>query len=150
MRSTMETRNRTKYLSRSERRIGGKRFLRFSAFNGLGVTFLGDAPITLLAIHFGAGNLELGLISAMIYASGVILLFIPRIFRGKNVVSVGFWAWIVRGSIGIPYAALLFLQGRSAVALIMILYALFCLSRTAGVAMVTTVQKRLNGESNRE
>ncbi len=134
---------RTHYLSRSERRIGGRLFLRFSGFNGLGISFLGDAPVTLLAIYFGAGNMELGIIAAMIHISGIALLIVPRVFKGRNVVSVGFWAWIIRGLVGLPYALLLFIQGNAAVALIMTLYALFCLSRTAGVAMVTTIQKRL-------
>ena len=134
---------RTKYLSRSERRIGGRLFLRFSGFNGLGISFLGDATVTLLAIYFGAGNMELGLISAMLHISGIALLIVPRIFKGRNVVTVGFWAWMIRGLVCLPYSLLLFMQGKAAVALIMTLYALFCLSRTAGVAMVTTIQKRL-------
>ena len=134
---------RTKYLSRSERRIGGRLILRFSGFNGLGISFLGDATVTLLAIYFGAGNMELGLISAMLYISGIVLLIVPRIFKGRNVVTVGFWAWMIRGLVCLPYSLLLFMQGKAAVALIMTLYALFCLSRTAGIAMVTTIQKRL-------
>jgi len=135
--------NRTIYLSRSERRVGGRLFLRFSAFNGLGISFLGDATVALLAIHFGAGNTELGLISAMMHISGIALLVVPRIFRGKSVARVGFGAWLTRGLVSIPYVALLMLEGRAAVALILTLYALFCLARTVGVAMVTTVQKRL-------
>ena len=134
---------RTIYLSRSERRIGGRRFLRFSGLNGVGISFLGESTVALLAIHFGGGNLVLGLIAAMIHISGIALLIVPRLFRGRNVVTVGFWAWMARGLVNLPYAALLFIQGRSAVTLIVVLYALFCLSRTAGIAMVTTVQKRL-------
>ena len=93
---------RTIYLSRSERRAGGRLFLRFSGYNGLGISFLGDATVTLLAIYFGAGNMELGLISAMMYISGIVLLVVPRIFKGKNVVIVGFWAWICRGIVCLP------------------------------------------------
>jgi len=141
--SEKTTVKRTLYLSRSERRIGGRLFLRFSGFNGLGISFLGDAPVTLLAIYFGAGNLELGLIAAMIHISGIALLIVPRLFKGRNVVNVGFWAWMIRGLVGVPYIFLMFIQGKAAIALIMTLYALFCLSRTAGVAMVTTIQKRL-------
>lgn len=134
---------RTIFLSRSERRVGGRLFLRFSGFNGLGISFLGDATVTLLAIYFGAGNMELGLISAMIHISGIVLLVVPRIFQGKNVVNVGFWAWISRGVVCLPYAFLPFLRDKAAVALIMTVYALFCLSRTTGVSMVNTVLKRL-------
>ena len=137
------TAKRTIYLSRSERRIGGRLFLRFSALNGLGISFLGDAAVTLLAIYFGAGNMELGIISAMIHVSGIFLLIVPRIFKGRNVVTVGFWAWMIRGLVGLPYGLLLFMEGRGAVALVMILYAVFCIARTMGVSMVTTIQKRL-------
>lgn len=134
---------RTKYLSRSERRVGGRLFIRFSGFNGMGISFISDAPVTLLAIYFGAGNMELGLISAMLHISGIVLLIVPRLFRGRNVVTVGFWAWLLRGLICLPYSLLLFLDGKAAVALILTVYALFCLSRTAGVAMVNTIMKRL-------
>ncbi|MCG8454263.1 MAG: MFS transporter [Spirochaetales bacterium] len=138
-----ETKNRTIYLSRSERRIGGRRFLQFSGFNGFGISFLGDTTVTLLAIHFGAGNTVLGLLSAMVHISGIILLIIPRLFRGRNVVTVGFWAWVIRGMVCLPFALLLVLEGQAAVALIMVVYALFCLCRTTGIAMVNTIQKRL-------
>lgn len=134
---------RTIFLSRSERRIGGRYYLRFSTFNGFGSTFLADTTITLLAIHFGANNTQLGLISAMMFITGVTLLVIPRIFQGKKVVRVAFWAWLVRGLLGLPYGLLLFLEGRTAVALILILYAMFCSARTLGLAMLATIQKRL-------
>ena len=99
---------RTIYLSRKERRIGGKLFLRLSAFNGLGTSFLSDSTIALLAIHFGAGNVEMGIISAMMYISGIILLAVPRVFRNKNIVTVGFWAWITRGIVSIVFSAVFY------------------------------------------
>ena len=84
---------RTIYLSRSERRIGGRFFLRFTALNGLSITFLGESTVILLAMSFGAGNLELGIISAMMHMSGIILLIVPLLFQGRNVVTIGFWSW---------------------------------------------------------
>ncbi len=134
---------RTIYLSRSERRIGGHYYLQFASLNGLGATLLGTTSATLLAIHFNAGNVELGIISAMMYSTGIILLAVPRLFRGKNVVKVASWAWLSRGILSLPYGALLFLKGKTAVALILGLYAIFCICRTVGVAMLATIQKRL-------
>ena len=140
---TNNTLQHTIFLSRAERRIGSRLYLRFTALNGLGITFIGDATVTLLAIHFGAGNLELGIISAMLNMSGIVLLIIPRIFKGKNVVKVAFCTWLIRGFISIPYMALFFLEGRAAVTLVMALYGLFCVVRTVGISMVMTIQKRL-------
>ncbi len=135
--------SRTIYLSRSERRTGGRFYLRFTAMNGLSITFLGESTVMLLAMHFGARNIELGFISGMMHISGIILLIIPHLFRNKNIVTVGFWAWMIRGLTCVPYIALFYIEGQNAVILIMILYALFCVSRTTGIAMVTTVLKRL-------
>ncbi|OQX28531.1 MAG: hypothetical protein B0D92_08445 [Spirochaeta sp. LUC14_002_19_P3] len=135
--------NRTIYLSRLERRIGSDYYMKFTSWNGLGVTFLGESTVTLLAMNFGAGNLELGIISAMLYMSGIILPIVPRLLRGGNVVTLGFWIWLLRGSISLAYLALFFINGRKAVFLILTLYGLFCILRTVGMAMINTVQKRL-------
>ena len=68
---------RTRYLTRQEREEGQKYFYRFSARNGVGFSFLGDTPVYLMAVHFGATNIQLGMISALIHASGIVLLFVP-------------------------------------------------------------------------
>ena len=64
---------RTIYLSRSERRIGGRRFPRFSGLDGVEISFPGESA-ALPAIHFGGGKLVPGLIAAMMHISGIALV----------------------------------------------------------------------------
>ena len=57
----------TKFLSEEERQKGQKRVYNFQALNGLGFNFMGETPVYLMAIHFGATNIELGYISSVIF-----------------------------------------------------------------------------------
>ncbi len=139
----------TKFLSEEERQKGRKRVYNFQALNGLGFNFMGETPVYLMAIHFGATNIELGYISSVIFLTGFILAGLPRILAGKNLINVQSTAWFIRGVVVLFYSALFFLEGRSAVLLILIVYTLFCSARIIGVAvwnplikMVTTSQNR--------
>jgi hypothetical protein len=134
---------KTKYLSKAEREKGTTHYLTWATFNGLGFSFLGDTPVYLMAIHFGATNTQLGYISSIIDASGLILLFLPRLLAGSNLVQVHFYAWLVRGLVCLLYGILLFVQGQIAVMIILIVYTLFCASRTFGVAVASPIQQML-------
>merc|ERR1711879_466358 len=107
----------------------------------MGFNFMGETPVYLLAIHFGASNIELGYISSVIFLSGFILVFLPRLLAGKNLIKVQSTAWFIRG--------MFILEGSPAVLLILIAYSLFCSARMVGVViwnplikMVTTSQNR--------
>lgn len=139
----------TKYLSEDERNDGKRRIYRFQALNGMGFNFMGETPVYLLAIHFGASNIELGYISSVIFLTGFILVALPRLLAGKNLVKVQATAWFLRGLFVLLYLLLFFLEGRSAVLLILTVYTLFCAARMVGVViwnplikMVTTSQNR--------
>jgi HEAT repeats len=139
----------TKFLSEEERKDGRSRIYRFQALNGMGFNFMGETPVYLLAIHYGASNIELGYISSVIFLTGFILVVLPRLLAGKNLIKVQSTAWIIRGLFVLLYLALFFLEGRPAVILILIVYTLFCSARTVGVViwnplikMVTTSQNR--------
>lgn len=141
----------TKFLSEDERKKGQKYLYNFQAFNGLGFNFMGETPVYLMAIHFGASNVELGYISSVLFLTGFILVGLPRLLAGKNLVKVQTAAWFVRGLVVLLYFALLFLSGKPAVSLILIVYTLFCSARMVGIAvwnllikMVTTSQNRGN------
>ena len=134
---------KTQYLSAAEREKGKKSYLAFASFNGLGFSFLGDTPIYLLAIHFGASNTQIGYLSSGLQVSGLVLLFLPRLLAGKNIIKVQFLAWLLRGLICTLYGLLFFVTGQTAVALILSIYTLFCLLRTFGVAMDPPVQQML-------
>jgi hypothetical protein len=139
----------TKFLSEDERLKGQKRLYSFQAFNGMGFNFMGDTPVYLMAIHFGASNIELGYISSVIFLTGFILVGLPRLLAGKNIIKVQSAAWFIRGVVVLFYLSLFFLEGKSAVILILIVYTLFCSARMVGVSiwnplikMVTTSQNR--------
>ncbi len=139
----------TKFLSEEERQKGQKRVYWFQAMNGMGFNFMGETPVYLMAIHFGASNIELGYISSVIFLTGFILVGLPRLLAGKNLVNVQSAAWFVRGLVVLFYLALLFLEGRSAVLLILIVYTLFCLARMVGIAVWNPLIKMLTTSQNR-
>ena len=139
----------TKFLSEEERQKGQKRVYNFQALNGLGFNFMGQTPVYLMAIHFGATNIELGYISSVIFLTGFILVGLPRLLAGKNMVKVQSTAWLIRGFIVLSYLALLFLEGRSAVLLILIVYTLFCSARMIGVAVWNPLIKMVTTNQNR-
>ena len=89
----------TKFLSEEERRKGQKRVYNFQGLNGLGFNFMGQTPVYLMAIHFGATNIELGYISSVLFLTGFILVGLPRLLEGKNMVKVQSTAWFIRGFI---------------------------------------------------
>ncbi|MDA3938419.1 MAG: MFS transporter [Spirochaetia bacterium] len=139
----------TKFLSEEERQKGQKRVYNFQALNGLGFNFMGETPVYLMAIHFGASNIELGYISSVIFLTGFILVGLPRLLAGKNMVRVQSTAWFIRGIIVLSYLALLFLEGKSAVLLILIVYTLFCSARIIGVAVWNPLIKMVTTNQNR-
>lgn len=139
---------KTPYLSKDERQRGSRHLLAWSAYNGLGFSFLGDTPVQLMALHFGATNLQIGYISSILHVSGLILLIVPRMLAGRNLITVQFWAWLLRGLVCCGYGLLLWMDGQTAVGFILGLYTLFCSIRTVGVAVAPTVQQMLTPPSS--
>jgi len=140
---------KTKYLSQKERETARKYYYRFVSFNGMGFSFLGTTTVYLLAILYGATNMELGYISAATYITGGLLIFYPRVFRGKQNKKVGYIAWQLRGLVSLAYFILPLLAGRTAVYLILITYTFFCMTRTIGVAFQQTIQKMVSTSRTR-
>jgi hypothetical protein len=139
----------TRFLSEEERQDGKSYLYKFQALNGMGFNFMGETPVYLLAMHFGASNIELGYISSAIFLTGIILLFLPRFLAGGNLVKVQSTAWFLRGLFVLLFLLLFFLEGKPAVVLILVVYTLFCSARMIGVViwnplvrMVTTSQNR--------
>jgi hypothetical protein len=139
---------KTQFLSREEREIGRKNFFTYTLFNGFGFGFLADTTIYLLAIHFGASNIQLGYISSMIYLSGVLLIFTPKLVTGKNLINVYFWAWLLRGLVCLLNAAVLFVTDQIAVAVILVSYTLFCAFRIVGASLGNPVLQSISTASS--
>jgi len=103
---------KTHFLSLQEREKGAKNFLTFTFFNGMGFGFLADTVVFLLAIQFGASNMQLGYIASLINLSGIVLILTPRIVSGKNMIKVYFWSWLFRGLVCLINAITLFLSNQ--------------------------------------
>ncbi len=137
------------FLSASEKNRGLKHHYRHQLLNGIGFNFLGDTPVYLLALYFGASNTELGFISSVLYVAGILLSITPRLLAGKDIVKIQYLAWLIRGFLCLSYAALFFLQGRAAVWLILITYTLFCSSRIVGASMYQPLIRMISTTRNR-
>jgi len=138
---------KTKYLSKEEREKGTKHYFTWATFNGLGFSFLAAILVQLMAIHFGASNTQLGYISSILHVSGLTSLFLPRLLSGVNIINVHFYAWLMRGVVCCLYGVLLLFDGQIAVAIILIVYTLFCVFRTFGIAVEGPIRQMLTASS---
>lgn len=132
---------RTTILSATEREQGLALFMRYITFNGLGVFLLNNTVVSLMAIHFGASNLELGYINAAFHVTGVVSLLVTRVFRGVKVNKLYGWAWMVRGLVALLYGLLFVLSGPVARFTILVIFTGFCVSRAVGVSVGHAVQR---------
>ncbi len=140
---------KTKYLTADERQEGRKRLYQFQVFNGIGFNFMGATSVYLLAIHFGANNFQLGYISSVIFLTGIILVALPRLLAGKNLVKVQSAAWLLRGLIILLYLFLFRIRGEAAIYLILIVYTLFSASRMVGMAVWNALIKMVADSGDR-
>ncbi|MDR1893170.1 MAG: HEAT repeat domain-containing protein [Spirochaetales bacterium] len=137
------------FLSPEEKKQGLKYHYRHQIFNGIGYNFLGDTSVILLAIHYGASNTELGYLSSVIYAAGLLLLILPRIFNGFNIVRLQFGLWIFTGALCLAYFALFWTAGRPAVNLILVVYTLFSGLRILGTSFYQPILRMLSTNQSR-
>lgn len=140
---------KTQFLTQEEKRIGQKYYYRFQMLNGAGFNFLGDTIVYLLAIHFGAGNLQLGYIASAPFITGFFLPIIPRLLAGKDILKVQAVSWFFRGLTGLGYSLLFLLSGQRAVWLILLLYSLFCMFRLVGVVVINPMMKQISSARTR-
>jgi len=139
---------KNKYLSRAEKEYGSRLFLKHCTFNGFGISFLGDTLVFLMAIHFGATNMQLGYISSVMHMSGIILVILPSLLSGINIIKVQYRAWLLRGFLCLLYGMLFFLSGQTAVIFILAIYTMFCVARMFGMAVAEPIQQMLTTPAN--
>ncbi len=133
--------SRTEVLSAGERELGFRNFMKHISWNGLGVFLLNHTIISLMAIHFGATNLELGYINSAFHVAGLASLFVPRIFEGVRINKLFGYGWMVRGFVAVFYGFVLFTGGTVSRVIILVVFTVFCLSRAVGVSVVHAVQR---------
>lgn len=115
--------------------------MKHISWNGLGVFLLNNTVVSLMAIHFGATNLELGYINAAFHVTGVVSLFVPRLFQGRRITRVFGLAWMTRGAVAFFYGLLLFLSGPAARFTVLLIFTGFSVSRAVGVSVAHAVQR---------
>lgn len=128
-------------MSHAERERGFASYLKHISWNGLGVFLLNNTIVSLMAIHFGASNLELGYINAAFHVTGIVSLAVPRLFRGRRIVRVFGWAWMGRGLVALGYGLLFFMSGSVARITIVLIFTGFSAVRAVGVSVAHAVQR---------
>lgn len=134
---------KTAVLSQAERESGLKAYLKHLEFNGIGINFLNIPIVSLLAVSFGATNIELGYISSVFQFAGVLLIVLPKLLANLRMVDVFYYAWFARGLVCLLYGLSLLLEGQSAVILVMVIFTIFALLRIIAVPMQPPLQKSI-------
>ncbi|MFW6362239.1 MAG: MFS transporter [Spirochaeta sp.] len=130
-------------LSDEDRAEGIRCYMRHAVWNGLGINLLNVNIISILAITYGATNLQLGYISSTFHVAGIVLVLLPKLLHGVNIRTVFFTAWFLRGMICFCYASLFFISDQQAVTVIMLIYTAFAILRSAGIPMHHPLQRQL-------
>ncbi|MBN2628115.1 MAG: MFS transporter [Spirochaetales bacterium] len=137
------------FLSRAKKLTGQKNYITYTFINGLGYSFMAETIIYLLALYFGAGNMALGYISSAVYLTGVVIFFVPRLFPGVRIIGLFFAAWMLRGIICLAYGLTPFVPEDMAVALIVLIYTLYCLLRNTAYPLNPIIQGIITKPSER-
>ncbi|MDX9799747.1 MAG: hypothetical protein RBT69_00230 [Spirochaetia bacterium] len=135
-----------KELTPGEKNI--KHYFNYAFYNGFGAGFIAKGPVMLLALYFGASNIQLGYLSSIIHSAGISLLLLPVIFGGKNTVRVHATIWVVRGVICMLYFILPFVDKSFAVYTIMIVYTIYCFAREIGSVLNQITRKYISSADN--
>ncbi|MCP5514909.1 MAG: hypothetical protein H7A26_05560 [Spirochaetales bacterium] len=135
-----------KELSAGEKNI--RHYFNYAFYNGFGAGFIAKGPVMLLALYFGASNIQLGYLSSIIHSAGISLLLLPVIFGGKNTVRVHATIWVVRGMICMLYFILPFVDKSFAVYTIMIVYTVYCFAREIGSVLNQITRKYISSADN--
>ncbi|MDD4011149.1 MAG: MFS transporter [Sphaerochaetaceae bacterium] len=139
----------TMFLSEQEKQKGRHHMMLAELFNGFGSNYLGDTIVFLIAAYFGASNMAMGYISSVLYMAGIVLPVVPRIFKGRNIAKSQSFAWLMRSIVSLGYIGLLFLTGKSAIALLLVVYTVFCVFRAIGIVFNDYEMKNITSLQNR-
>ena len=93
-------------LSRKAQREAQARILRHTWFNSFGATLTMMSLIPLLALHYGASDVVMGLIYAAVYVTGLAALVAPLLLNGGETTAIWRKAWLLRALASFAYLAL--------------------------------------------
>lgn len=118
--------------------------LRFGKLNPLGANLAIGPVVTLLALLYGASDLQTGLLYASVHLCGVIVLIAPLLCQGLDASRVYAGAWLARSSLSMAYLVLPFLPGNQfKIWLLIVVYFGFMTARAIGVIASQVVTKTI-------
>lgn len=133
-------------VSRRLQRCAQPLLVRQAFFNGFGYPFIIEAAIILLALHYGASDLQMGFIYAAAQLTGVAAVLAPLLMGGMDMSAIWSKMWWTRGLIAVLYLAIPLIPGlggsERAWLVIAVLYAV-CLARALGMTVYVPVLKAL-------
>lgn len=141
--------NKSVFLSRTEKESGQRSYLTYTFINGLSYSFLAETIIYLMAMNFGANNIQLGYISSAVYLTGITVFFVPILFPGVKIISLFSNAWLLRGIVSLVYITTLFLPDKVAVITIILVYTVYCLFRNVAYPFNHVIQGYITKPSER-
>lgn len=115
-------------------------------FNGFGYPFIIEAVIIMLALYYGASDMQMGFIFAMPFLTGFAALFAPRLLAGMDMSSIWSRMWWARGLIAILYLAVPIVPGVSGdtrVWLLVFVQYMVGIARALGMTVYVPVLKAL-------
>lgn len=131
-------------LSRRLQRIGQKRLVRVSFFNALGFGLSGGQVVYLIALLYGAGDTQMGILYAAPFVTTLAALFVPVLLNNHETTSIWSRFWWFRSVICLGYFALLFsFFSATRIWLLIALYYGFMTSRAFGLSGHFTVIRAL-------
>lgn len=132
-------------ITRQAQLAGQAALLRFGKLNPLGTNLAIGPVITLLALHYGANDLQTGLLYAGMNLSGIVVLVTPYLCGGIDASRVFFAAWFSRAVLGMAYLALPFLSGnQTKIWLVILVFYGFMAVRAIGVSASQVVTKAIS------
>lgn len=131
-------------LSRRVQRVAQKQLMQISFSNAMGFGFTTGQVIYLIALMYGAGDTQMGLLYAAPFVTTLAALFVPALLNGHETTAIWSRFWWFRtlfclGYFGLPWMVF----PNSRVWAFVILYYLFMTTRAFGMSGYFTVVRAL-------
>lgn len=133
-------------VSRRLQRMAQPLLTRQALFNGFGYPFIIEAVIILLALHYGASDLQMGFIFAAPHLTGFAAVFAPRLLHGVDMSVIWSRMWWTRGFLAVLYLLIPLVPGISGdtrVWLVILALYLVGVARALGMTVYVPVIKAL-------
>lgn len=131
-------------LSRPEQLNAQRRFLSHALFNPFGASLTIGSVCTLLALHYGANDLQMGLLYAAIYITGIFAVLTPSLFQGMDASRIASRSWWLRSFIAGGILFFPFIPDASVKSWLLVVIILIFLSiRAVGVSTIPSVLRAI-------